>query len=78
MRQARSGDAIWITGQVYAREMKSDYQVLYLKNNSIKFRKRQLKESKFIVYDKSRQEVKIGNKIAAEGNVRFYEEPRNP
>lgn len=78
MRQARSGDAIWITGQVYAREMKSDYQVLYLKNNSIKFRKRQLKESKFIVYDKSRLEVKIGNKIAAEGNVRFYEEPRNP
>lgn len=78
MQQAVSGDTVLVTGQVYAREIKSDYQVLYLKHNSIKFRKQQLKESKFIVYVKSSQEVKIGNKITAEGTVRFYEEPRNP
>lgn len=78
MRQAVSGDAVLVTGQVYAREIKSDYQVLYLKHNTIKFRKQQLKESKFIVYDKSIQEVKTGNQITAEGTVRFFEEPRNP
>ncbi|MCB7523014.1 DNA internalization-related competence protein ComEC/Rec2 [[Clostridium] hylemonae] len=78
MREARSGDSLSITGQVYAIEEKSEYQILYLKNNTVEFQRQMLEESKFIVYDTSKQKVKAGNKAAAEGKVKFFEEPRNP
>lgn len=78
MREAKSGDSVRITGQVYAAEMKSDHQVLYLKENTVQFRKQKFAESKIIIYDKSRQQVKTGNKITAQGEIRFYEPARNP
>ncbi len=77
------GEKVQITGRVYRKEQTSDYQILYLKNNSITYRERSLKESKFILYqdiseNKKKEELRIGNVVWAEGEISYYERERNP
>lgn len=78
VKTARAGDPCRVTGQVYKKEIKSDYQLLYLRENSIEIRKQRLTESKLIIYDKSMKEIKTGNTIYTEGKIDFYEKARNP
>ena len=81
-RYLAGGGRVQVAGQVYKREQTSDYQILYLKNNSIiqkdNLFKKSLKESRLIIYDKEQTPVKPGNTIEAEGKLSFFEQSRNP
>lgn len=69
---------IRLSGQVYDKEEKEKYQVIYLKNNSIIYQNKSFKESKIIVYDEKKLNIGIGNQIEVYGEVSFYEAERNP
>lgn len=73
---------VCLEGEVYKKEQRKDYQLLYLKNNSItdkgKSKIHSINESKLLLYDSQKSEIKIGNKIQAEGTVFFFDEARNP
>ena len=71
-----------LEGEVYWKEEKEDYQILYLKNNSIiynwSFKNHSLQESKILLYDPQKTEIKTGNKVQASGSLFFFDEARNP
>lgn len=69
---------VLVEGQVYRKEQKESYQLLYLKNNSIDDQKTSIQESKLILYDSQRTNIKTGNWIQASGKLFFFEEDRNP
>lgn len=71
-------EEIQLSGRVYQKESKEEYQILYLKNNSILYQEQSLKESKIIIYDDTKQNVHIGNHVLVMGEVKFYENARNP
>ena len=60
-----------LKGQVYKKTNNSNYQILYLKNNSIE-------DNRLIVFDKNFTDVPIGNYILIRGRLQFFERPRNP
>lgn len=72
------GENAVVAGTVYKKEIKADYQVLYLKDNSIYYQKHTLKESKIIIYDKEKKNIRIGNVVKAHGELSFMERARNP
>lgn len=67
----REEKTLEITGQVYKKTNTSNYQVLYLKNNSIS-------DSKILVYDETFTEIPIGKKITIRGSLGFFDKARNP
>lgn len=67
----RQEKTLEITGQVYKKTNTSNYQVLYLKNNSIS-------DSKILVYDETFTEIPIGKKITIRGSLGFFDKARNP
>lgn len=86
-------DWLIVRGQVYKKEEKEKYQVLYLKNCSIYIQKYQqiqqnqedwkgqksfVQESRMLIYDEKKQKIQIGNEVEAEGNLSFFEPARNP
>lgn len=71
-------ETIQFTGQVYQKEIKDNYQVLYLKNVKVTYQKQSLNESRVIVYDEGKEKTSIGNKVKGSGKVSFYEPSRNP
>ena len=86
-------DWLIVRGQVYKKEEKEKYQVLYLKNCSIHIQKYQenqanqedrkgqksfIKESRILVYDEEKKKIQIGNEVEAEGKLNFFENARNP
>lgn len=72
------GENIQLSGEIYQKEDREDYQILYLKNNSVKYRNQSFKESKLIIYDEKKEKVNIGNYIVAYGAVSIYQKERNP
>lgn len=72
------GDPILLRGQVYRKEITSDYQILYLNQNSVIYKEQSLQESKIIIYDKDKVNIHIGNKITVEGKAAFFESAGNP
>lgn len=60
-----------IKGQVYKKTNNSNYQILYLKNNSVG-------DDKLFIYDKSFTDVPIGKYILIRGKLGFFERARNP
>lgn len=74
----KEGDTLLLKGQIYRREIKDNYQILYLKNNSIPYQKQFLYESKMIVYDEQKTEVLIGQKLEVTGALSFFEPAYNP
>lgn len=74
----QDGDVIDLEGQVYQKEIKENYQVLYLKNNSIYYQEQSLIEPRIIVYDENKIKIHIGNIVKVTGEVSFYEGERNP
>lgn len=77
-KKVREDEMILFTGQVYQKEVKEKYQVLYLKNISVIYQQQSLKESKIIVYDENKIEICIGDIITGNGVVSFFESARNP
>lgn len=67
-----------LQGQVYQTEQRSDYQRLYLKNNSIRYQNQTFQESRIIIYTDSELQIHIGNTVRAKGEVSFFENARNP
>lgn len=67
----RHSETVQVTGQVYRKEIKENYQILYLKNNS-------LSNSNLLLYDEAFRNVAIGNVVLAEGKWREFEPARNP
>lgn len=77
-KSIQDSEEILLSGQVYDKEVKDKYQILYLKNNSIKYSGKFLEESKIIIYDKEKNYVRIGQIIQVSGEAGFYESARNP
>lgn len=71
-------EVLILEGQVYHKEIKEKYQILFLKNNSINYQEQSFIEPKVIVYDEDKKEVHIGNKVRVTGTVSYYEGARNP
>lgn len=71
-------DEVLVTGRVYQKTDKEKYQILYLKNNSIKYHQQSLKESRLIIYDEKKQNVSIGDVLNVQGEIGFFENARNP
>lgn len=69
---------ILVSGRVYEKTEKEKYQVLYLRNNSIPYHQRSLKESRLIIYDEEKQNINIGDVLAVHGSIRFFEPAPNP
>lgn len=67
-----------LTGQVYDIELKEKYQILYLKNISVIYQNKSLKESRIIIYDEEKLNIEIGNQLEVGGSLSFYEKERNP
>lgn len=74
----KEGGAVRLTGQVYKKEIRDKYQILYLKNNSIYYQEQSLKESRIMLYDEKKVNVHIGQGITAEGELSFFEPAYNP
>ncbi len=72
------GAVIQVSGEIYQKEIRNDYHILYLKNNSITYRGHSFQESNIIIYDKKKQKNNIGNKIVVNGESRIFEKERNP
>ena len=78
-----AGTQITVTGRICQIEQASDYQILYLKNNSISYRnhsnqEQSVQEPYIMVYDDSGQRLRLGNTVEASGELSFFEEERNP
>lgn len=71
-------EEVLLTGRVYQKTDKEKYQVLYLKDNSIKHHQQSLKESKLIIYDEERKNIDIGDVLIVSGEISFFENARNP
>lgn len=74
----QNGEEVFLTGTLYQKTDKEKYQLLYLKDNSIKYRQQSLKESKLIIYDEERKKVNIGDVLIVSGEISFFESARNP
>lgn len=71
-------EKIVLSGRVYQKADKEKYQILYLKDNSVKSYQQSLNESKIIVYDENRHQADIGDVLLIEGEMSFFENARNP
>ncbi len=83
-------DWLIVRGQVYKKEEKEKYQILYLKKCYVYFQKDQqsqqnqqsqqslIKESRMLIYDEKKNKIQIGNEVEAEGKLSFFETARNP
>lgn len=60
-----------LKGQVYKKTNNSNYQILYLKNNSVE-------DIRLLVYVKHMTDVPIGKYILIRGKLNFFEHARNP
>lgn len=66
-----NGKTISVQGQVYQKSNTSNYQILYLKNNSVQ-------DSKLLVYDKNFTNISIGQTVCLKGKTSRFERARNP
>lgn len=67
-----------VSGQIYDIDIKEQYQILYLKKNSIIYQNESFKESRIIIYDDQKLNIEMGNQVEIAGEISFYEEERNP
>ncbi len=74
----RDGETIRFAGQVYQREIKDEYQILSLKENSVTSKEHSFQVSGIMVYDEKKIEITIGDRLIVEGQVFLQSEARNP
>ncbi len=67
-----------VRGTVYRKVRRSDYQLLYLKDNTITMQQQNFKESKLLVYDENFVPVCVGNEISVKGQASAFEKAHNP
>ena len=64
-------DTLLIKGQIYKKTNNSNYQILYLKNNSVS-------DDRLLIYNKHQIDIPIGRYILIRGKPDFFEHRRNP
>lgn len=64
-------DTLLLKGQVYKKINKSNYQILYLKNNSVA-------DQRLLIYNKDHTDIPIGTYIFIRGKIQMFERKRNP
>ena len=64
-------ETLFIKGQVYKKVNKSNYQLLYLKNNSVE-------DDRLLIYNKHHFNIPIGTYIFIRGTPEYFEHRRNP
>ena len=74
----RGKETVYVSGRVYQKADKEKYQVIYLKNNSITYQQQPLRESKLIIYDEKKKNVRIGDTLMICGEAGFFESACNP
>lgn len=72
------GVEVTLIGQVYGKEQASDYNILYLRNNSIIYQEQIVQEPYMLIYENSGQETYLGNTVKVSGRLSFFEKERNP
>lgn len=85
------GTQVRIIGKVCQIEQVSDYQIIYLKNNSIycqsigyqnnqrnNSQKKEIHEPYLFVYDDSGQQFHLGNAVQVLGRIKYLEDAPNP
>lgn len=60
-----------VQGQVYKKTNNSNYQIIYLKNNSVE-------DSRLLIYDKNFTDIPIGKYILIRGKLVFFKRASNP
>ncbi len=85
---AADGDMAALSGRVYRREERPDYQMFYLADVQIRRDKQIINESKILVYIKQNEIIEskkqnseiieVGNRIKLAGEVFFFETASNP
>ncbi len=68
--QNKNGQEVIVQGQVYKKSNKSNFQILYLKNQS-------KQDSHFYVYVKTPISISIGETLRLKGQVQAFENARN-
>lgn len=69
---------VTVSGILYRQEIRSDYQILYLKNNIVNDSITTYREKKILVYDDSFCNVHIGNRLSLKGSATAFDAARNP
>lgn len=77
-KQEEQEKEVLIRGQIYKKSNTSEYQVLYLKNNSITYQEQTYFESNIIIYDKSFINIPIGKIVQSCATIQRFEQSRNP
>lgn len=72
-----------IVGQIYQMEQADNYQILYLRNNSIyvqtDHRQEQIVQEPYVmIYEDGGSRLRLGNTVQIMGELCFFEEERNP
>ncbi len=75
--QTRAKSAV-VCGQVYKKKTEPEYQILYLKNNSITYQNQTYQEPYIIVYEDTFQKINIGQTVKLQGTLSSFESARNP
>ena len=78
MISKNAGKTVQITGLIYKKEIKSKYQILYLKQSQLQSNNQQRKISNTVVYDYTFMDMKLGNSIQVWGEFELFQEARNP
>ena len=74
----QEGERIVLTGQVYKKQVRESFQILYLKDNSIENQEQSFKESRALVYNEAKEEIHIGQTVRIAGEAFFFEPAYNP
>lgn len=72
------GKNVTVYGILYKREIKSTYQILYLKQGQMHENGLWCEISNIIIYDYKCNEIKLGNSVLAKGELELFSEPSNP
>lgn len=71
-------EQVTLEGTVYRREKKPEYNVVYLKDNSVQLNKQIYQESKILVYIETENHISIGNRVRLTGKAKTIQAARNP
>lgn len=69
---------VTVSGILYRQEIRSDYQILYLKNNVVTDSITTYSEKRILVYDDSFCDVHIGNELSVKGSATAFDTAHNP
>lgn len=73
-----AGKTVQITGLIYKKDVKSKYQILYLKQSQLQRNNQRREISNILIYDYTFMDTKLGNSVKVWGELGLFQEARNP